>query len=184
MSRKILTIGWITVLFSIIIIFLEVTSLFENPSMGEMDSLIRSLPQVQAALDSMNDMSLYSRIWSIYMILYFCGVLIGAVQFVRYQETGRKILEIACWVGCGNAGADSYLSYIQLKNMQAAFSAAIKTAGGGLDNLFLFGMIPIILGFFLWIIPSIGIIVYLRKSELKALMKKSTADTIETPPYH
>jgi hypothetical protein len=118
------------------------------------------------------------------MILYFCGVLIGAVQFIRFQEIGRKILEIACWIGLINACLDSILSYIQLKNLQAAFTAAIKSMEGGLGNLILFGMIPIILGFFLWIIPSIGMIVYFRRSELKALMKKSAAVTIETLPYH
>jgi hypothetical protein len=34
------------------------------------------------------------------------------------------------------------------------------------------GMITIILGFFLWIIPSIGMILYLRSPKIKANMKK------------
>jgi tellurite resistance protein TehA-like permease len=55
--------------------------------------------------------------------------------------------------------------------MQAAFSAAMKNMGAGLGNLSLIGTITIILGFFLWIVPSIGMIVYLRSTKLKALMK-------------
>jgi hypothetical protein len=98
-------------------------------------------------------------------------VLVGAVFFVRYLEKGRRILEIACWIGLINACSDSILSYIQWKYLHSAFTSAIKTMGGGLGNLFLLGMIPIILGFFLWIIPSIVMIVYFRSSKLKMLMQ-------------
>jgi hypothetical protein len=105
------------------------------------------------------------------MIFFFCGVLVGAAQFVRYHESGRKILEITCWVGLVNACMDSFLSYILWKNTQDAFSAVMKSMGARLGNLSLIGIVTLILGFFLWIIPSIGMIVYLRSHKLKALMK-------------
>jgi hypothetical protein len=171
MPRSISIIGWSTILLSIIIILLGLVNLFEDSSMDQMSNLLKTFPQARTALDSMEDLFLYARIWSIYTILFFCGVLIGAAQFVRYREVGRKILEIACWIGLVNACVDSFLSYILWKNMQAAFSAAMKNMGAGLGNLSLIGTITIILGFFLWIVPSIGMIVYLRSTKLKALMK-------------
>jgi hypothetical protein len=55
--------------------------------------------------------------------------------------------------------------------MQRALSAVIGTMGVSLGNINPLGTAAIILGFFLWIIPTLILIVYLRKPELKALMK-------------
>jgi hypothetical protein len=150
---------------------MEVVNLLGNPMSSQINTLVEFFPQARAARDSMSDVILYSQIWSIYTIFYFFVVLVGAVFFVRYLEKGRRILEIACWIGLINACSDSILSYIQWKYLHSAFTSAIKTMGGGLGNLFLLGMIPIILGFFLWIIPSIVMIVYFRSSKLKMLMQ-------------
>ena len=55
--------------------------------------------------------------------------------------------------------------------MQTALSNITGTLGMGLGNLNPIGMASIFLGFFLWIIPTISMILYLRKPELKMLMK-------------
>jgi len=55
--------------------------------------------------------------------------------------------------------------------MKAMLSTVTGLMGMGLENLNPLGMATIIFGFFLWIIPTIGMIVYLRKPALKALMK-------------
>jgi hypothetical protein len=81
------------------------------------------------------------------------------------------LLEIACWVGIVNACIDTCISYMLMKQMQKAVSAVIGTMGVSLGNLNPLGIAAIILGFFLWIIPTIVLIVYLRKPELKAFMK-------------
>jgi hypothetical protein len=129
------------------------------------------LPQAKSGMDSVTDIFQYNRIWSVYTILYFWFVFFGSIQFIRFQVVGRMILEIACWVGMLNACIDSFWSYILWKNMQTALSAVTGTMGMGLGNLNPLGMATIVLGFFLWIIPTIGMIIYLRKPGLKALMK-------------
>jgi hypothetical protein len=57
------------------------------------------------------------------------------------------------------------------KNMQTAIFAVTRNMGLGLGSLNPLGMFTIVAGFFLWIIPSIGMIVYLRSPKLRALMK-------------
>ncbi len=170
MSRSVSVVGWSTILVSIIIIFSEIISVSENSMMNQFNVLFSAFPQAQHGFDSMMDLFQYSRVWSVYTILYFSFVLVGALQFLRFRALGRTILEIACWVGILNACADSLLGYILWKNMEAAFSAVMRNMGMGLGNLNPLGMVTIVLGFFLWIIPSIGMIVYLRSPKLRALM--------------
>jgi hypothetical protein len=171
MPRSVSVIGWSTILFSIIIILTEFFGLLSNP-MEQLNVLFSAFPQARNGMESMTPLFQYNRIWSFYTILYFLNVLAGAIQFVRFQEIGRKILEIACWVGMVNACVDSLLSYILWKNMQAALSTVMGTMGMSLGYINPLGMTTIILGFFLWIIPSIGMILYLRSPKIKANMKK------------
>jgi hypothetical protein len=80
-------------------------------------------------------------------------------------------LEIAGWVGLLNACVDTLLSYSIWKNMQAMMSAVsglMGMRGGDLNPL---GLVTILAGFFFWIVPAIGMIVYLRKPKLTELMK-------------
>jgi hypothetical protein len=139
--------------------------------MEQLDMVFKMFPQAKSGMDTLTAIFQYSRVWSVYTILYFLFVFIGSIQFIRFHAVGRIILEIACWVGMLNACIDTFLSYILWKNMQSALSAVTGTMGMGLGNLNPLGMATIILGFFLWIIPTIGMIVYLRKPGLKALMK-------------
>jgi len=170
MSRSIRIIGWSTALFSIIIILSEIFNLLTNP-MEQLNMVFNIFPQAKRSMDAMTDIFQYNRIWSVYTIMYFWFVLFGSIQFIRFQGVGRTVLEIACWIGMMNACIDSFLSYMLWKNMRTALSAVTGTMGMGLGNLNPLGMTTIILGFFLWIIPTIGMIVYLRKPGLKALMK-------------
>jgi hypothetical protein len=170
MSRSVRIIGWSSILFSVIIILSEVSNIFTNP-MEQLNIVFNMIPQAKSSMDIMTDMFQYSHIWSVYMILYFSFVFVGSTLFIRFQATGRMILEIACWVGMMNACIDSFLSFVLWKNMHAALSSVTGTMGMNLGDLYPISIITIILGFFSWIIPTIGMIVYLRKPALKALMK-------------
>jgi hypothetical protein len=172
MPRSVSVIGWSTILFSIIIILTELFGLLSNP-MEQLNILFSAFPQARNGMESMTPLFQYNRIWSFYTILYFFNVLAGAIQFVRYQEIGRKILEIACWVGMVNACVDSLISYILWKNMQAALSSVMGNMGMSLGYINPLGIITIIMGFFFWFIPSIGMIVYLRSPKTRANMKNA-----------
>jgi hypothetical protein len=172
MSRSIRIIGWSTALCSMVIILSEFSSLLTNP-MEQLSVVFQMFPQAKNSMDTMADTFLYNRIWSVYTILYFWFVLYGSIQFIQFHSIGRKILEIACWIGLANACIDSLLSYILWKQLQSILSSATGSMGMGmsLGNLNPLGMITIIFSFFLWVIPTIGMMVYLRKPALKALMK-------------
>lgn len=171
MPRSISVIGWSTILFSIILILTEFFSLLSNP-MEQLNVLFSTFPQARNSMESVTELFQYNRIWSIYSILYFLVVLSGAIQFIRFHAIGRTILEIACWVGMVNACADSLLSYILWKNMQAALANVMGTMGMSLGYINPLGIITIIIGFFFWIIPSIGMIFYLRNPKIKAIMEQ------------
>jgi hypothetical protein len=170
MPRSISVIGWSAVLFSIIIILSEFFSLLSNP-MEQLNILLGTLPQARNAMESIAELFHFNRIWSIYTIFYFSVVLIGAIKFVRFRAIGRTILEVTCWVGMLNACVDSLLSYILWKNMQAALSTVMGGMGMSLGYINPLGMITIILSFFLWIVPSVGMILYLQNQKIKEAMK-------------
>ena len=170
MPRSVRIIGWSTAFFSIVIILSEFSNLLTNP-MDQLNVVFNMFPQAKIGMDTLTDIFQYSRIWSVYTILYFLSVFVGSIQFIRFQAIGRMILEIACWVGIMNACIDSLISYMLWKQMKAMLSTVTGLMGMGLENLNPLGMATIIFGFFLWIIPTIGMIVYLRKPALKALMK-------------
>jgi hypothetical protein len=170
MSRYVRIIGWSTALFSIIIILSDFSNLLSNP-MEQLQMVFDMLPQTRSGTNAFADMFQYNRIWSVYSIVYFSFVLFGSIQFIRFQAIGRMVFEIACWIGIVNACIDTCMSYMLMKQMQKTLSVVIGTMGVSLGNLNPLGIAAIILGFFLWIIPTIVLIVYLRKPELKALMK-------------
>jgi hypothetical protein len=170
MTRSISIIGWSTIFLSIIIILSEFFSLFSNP-LEQLNTLFTMVPQARKSMESMTALFLFNRFWSFYTIIYFFVVLAGAIQFVSFRRMGRTILEIACWVGIINACADSLLSYVFWKNMQAALSSTMGTMGMNLTSINPLGIMTIILGFLLWISPSLGMILYLRNPKIKAAMR-------------
>jgi hypothetical protein len=170
MFRSIRIIGWSTALFSIVMILSEGSNLLTDP-MEQFNMIFSLFPQTTSGTDAMTNMLHYSRIWSVYSLLYFLFVFVGSIKFIRFQAIGRMILEIACWIGMVNACTDSCMSYILWKNLQAALSTVTGATGIGLGNLHALGVLTIILGFILWIMPTTIMIVYLRKPALKALMR-------------
>ena len=170
MPRSVRIIGWSAAFFSIVIILSEFSNLLTNP-MDQLNVVFNMFPQAKISMDTLTDIFQYSRIWSVYTILYFIYVFVGSIQFIHFKAIGRTILEIACWVGIMNACIDSMISFILWKQMKTMLSSVTGLMGMGLGNLNPLGMATIIFGFFLWIIPTIGMIVYLRKPRLKALMK-------------
>jgi hypothetical protein len=114
------------------------------------------------------DLYSYSRIWTWYGILFFVFALVAGVQFVRLRAWGRKALEIVCWVGIFNALADTLLSFLIWKNMQDTLAMVMRGMGGSQYSFINpLGFFTIILGFFLWIIPSVGMVFYLRRPVIR-----------------
>jgi hypothetical protein len=164
-------IGMSTVIASAIMIVIDVMSLVSYTMLdtlslnGTMPLLSQYVPQ---SMKKVLDVYSYSRWWTGFGILYFGFVLFAAVQFLRLQAWGRKALEIACWVGMFNAFVDAALSYVIWKNTQEAFSTALRELGGGqYSYLNPLGLLTIIVGFFLWIVPSAGMIMYLRRPTIR-----------------
>jgi hypothetical protein len=170
MTRSVRIIGWSTALFSIVIILSDIVSVMTDP-MDQLNMVFNMFPQAKSGTDGIRQLFQYSRMWSIYSILYFTYVFIGSVQFIRFKAIGRLMLETACWIGLMNACVDTCISYLLMKRMQEALSAVTGIMGMGARNFNPFGLVAIVLGFILWIVPTIGMIVYLRRPALKILMK-------------
>jgi hypothetical protein len=171
MRRSVYFFGLSTIIVSVILIFSQFVNLAITNSMGQITGSLGGYPGLKSGiLGTMTDMFEYNRIWSIYSIFYFLATLIGGIQFIRFQESGRRILEIACWVGMLNACVDTTASYMFWKEMETAMSAIVGGMGAALSQMNPIGLGAIIVGFFIWVIPSIGIIIYVRKPSLRAQM--------------
>ena len=170
MSRSVRFIGWSTAFFSIIMILSEISHVLSDP-LDQIKMILQIIPHGKSGMDAIAELNQYSRMWSVYTIVYFWFVFFGSIQFIRFQAVGRRMLEIACWAGIVNACIDSILSFMLWKQMQTALSNIPGTMGMGLGNINPIGMSTIILGFVMWIIPTIGMVLYLRKPALKTLMQ-------------
>jgi len=179
MKRSVLFFGWSTIIVSVILIFSQIIGLAITSSVDQITGLLGDYPGVKIGiLDPMKDMFAYDRIWSYYSICYFLVTLGAAIQFVRLREIGRRILEIACWVGMLNACVDTIVSYGFWKQMEALMGTLSGGVGLPLNQLNPLGLGSIIVGFFLWIIPSVGILVFLRRPALRAFMSSVKAHAI------
>jgi hypothetical protein len=171
---SITVIGLTTVASSAIMIVVGAMSLLSSTMLETLDSqsamplLSQYVPQ---SMKRVIELYRYSRWWTVYGVLFFGFVLVAGVQFLRLRAWGRKALEIACWVGLFNAVVDAGLSYVLWKNMQEAFSMALRGLGGGgnsyVDSL---GLITIVVGFILWVLPSVGMIIYLRRPIIRQIV--------------
>ncbi|HTY38339.1 MAG TPA: hypothetical protein VMH23_14570 [Bacteroidota bacterium] len=160
-----------TVIASAIMIVIDIMSLISSTSLDSLD-LNGAMPMLsQYVPQSMNkviDLYRYSRWWTVYGIIFFGFALIAGMQFFRLKAWGRKALETACWIGLFNGLVDMTLSYMIWKNMQDAFSMAMRGLGGGQYSFVNpLGMVTIVIGFLLWIIPSVGLILYLRRPAIR-----------------
>jgi hypothetical protein len=170
MPRSVRLVGWSTAIFSVVLILSEVFKGTTDPT-EQFTLIFKMFPQTKGGTDILREMFHYNRIWSLYSIFYFLCVFIGSIQFIKFRAIGRMILEIACWAGILNACVDSCISYILLKQLQTSFSSVMGMMGMDLGILNPLGTATIILGFLFWIILTTGMLVYLRKPALKALMK-------------
>ncbi len=103
------------------------------------------------------DLYQYSRWWTWYGLFFFIFVLIASAQFVRLKAWGRKALEAACWIGLLNGCVDTALSYWIWKNTQESLAMVFRGIGGGqYSSLNSLGLFTIVVGFLLWIFPSVG----------------------------
>ena len=172
MNRSVKVIGWSTIALSVPIIVSDLISMMLSASDDQMVALLNAFPQLKTGpMVTMSGLFEYNRVWSVYTILYFAVTLAGAILFVQFRARGRRILEVLCWVGLLNAVIDSIAGYVFWKDMEAMISGFAGGIGMPLAQLNPLGLGAVILGFFLWTIPSIGMIIYLRRPSLKALMK-------------
>ena len=163
--------GWSTIVISFLLIISELVNLALNASVDQVTGLLGGYAGLKASgLGPLMELFTYNRIWSIYSIAYFLVTLGGGIQFIRLRESGRKTLEVASWVGLLNACIETCMTYMFWSRMEASMSATAGGSGLTLVEMNPLGLGTIILGFFLWVIPSGGIIVYLRRSSLRALM--------------
>jgi len=120
------------------------------------------------------DLYSYSQIWTWYGIVFFGFALAAGIQFVRLRAWGRKALEIVCWVGIFNALADTALSFLIWKNMQDTLSMVMRGMGTSQYSFINpLGFFMIVLGFFLWIIPSVGMVIYLRRPIIRQTVNRT-----------
>ncbi|MBN1398770.1 MAG: hypothetical protein JXA06_12130 [Bacteroidetes bacterium] len=170
MPRSITIVGWSIIITSFITILLELSNFFSDP-IQEFNLLIQAFPRNQFSIEPIIKIFQYFRIWSIYAIIFFIFVLIGAILFIQLRAAGRNILEIACWTAIANGCIDTCLNYILWQAMSKALSNVVSAAGISLGQIYPLRNIALIMGLFLWIIPSIGLIFYLRNPKIKILMK-------------
>jgi hypothetical protein len=164
-------IGWTTVVASAIMILVNAMSLLSSSVLDSMD-MSRSMPMlsqyVPQSMQKIISLYRYSRWWTGYGLAYFVFVLIAGLQFLRFRAWGRRALEVSCWIGLFNAFLDSALSYMIWSNMQDTLSMVMRGLGGGQSSYMNpLGFFTIVLGFFLWIIPSAAMIVYLRRPKIR-----------------
>jgi hypothetical protein len=167
-------IGWTTVMASAIMIVMNVASLLSYKMLDSLDLNLSSSLLSQYMPQSMKkvmDLYRYSRWWTWYGILFFGFVVVAGVQFLRLRAWGRKALEAACWIGLLNGFIDTVLSYTLWQSSQESLSLVMRQLGGSqYSYLNPLGLLTIIVGFFLWIIPSVAMIVYLRRPKIKEVV--------------
>ena len=164
-------IGWTTVVASAIMIVVNAMSLLSYSVLNSLD-MNQNMPMlsqyVPQSMQKVISLYRYSRWWTGYGLAFFVFVLIAGMQFLRLRAWGRKALEISCWIGLFNAFVDSVLSYMIWSNMQDTLSMVMRGLGGGQSSYINpLGFFTIVLGFFLWIIPSAAMIVYLRRPNIR-----------------
>ena len=166
--RAVLIVGWTSACTSILMIVMNIFSLISSSAMEEMllsPNLLGTHvpPSLHAALEVYQ----YGRYWLLYGILFFSFVLIAALQFLRLKAWGRRTLETLCWIGLLNAFADSAFSYYSWIVTRNAMGDVMGHSGSGLSGMDQIGILAIALGFVLWVVPCLGLLVFLRRSSVR-----------------
>jgi hypothetical protein len=167
-------IGWSTIVASALMIVINLVSLLSSTMFDDLGAGFNSPLLSQYVPQSMNkvmDLYRYSRWLTWFEICFFAFALVAAFQFLQLRAWGRDALEIVCWIGLLNAFLESGLSYLIWKNMQESLSMVLRGVGGSqYSSLNPIGFATIIVGFFLWVIPSVGMIVYLRRPIIRQVV--------------
>jgi len=167
-------IGWSTIMASVIMIAVDAMSLLSFNTLDgfNLDSAMIS-QYVPQGMKKVMDLYSYSRIWTWYGMVFFAFALVAGIQFVRLRAWGRKALEIVCWIGIFNALADTTLSFLIWKNMQDTLSMVMRGMGGSQYSFINpLGFFAIVFGFILWIIPSVGMVIYLRRPVIRQAVNR------------
>ena len=163
-------IGWSTIAASILMIVTDLVGLLSFSMLDNLGSpnaplLSQYLPP---SMKKVMELYSYSRWMTWYEICFFLFALVGGVQFLRLRAWGRSALEAVCWLGLLNACLDTLLSYLIWENMRDSLSMVLGAVGGGqYSYMNPVGFFTIALGFFLWVIPSLGMIIYLRRPVIR-----------------
>ncbi len=158
------TVGWSIAIFSVIMMLWESVGLLTSSAAEDLVNVLNTMPgggasATATALATMH----YDRAWSVYAIVYFAFTLTASVLFLRDHPRGRRLLAIACWVGIANGIADTTVSMMLWNRMEQALTSLV----GPMSVRFLswnpFGLVLILAGFILWLIPTVALLVYLRR---------------------
>lgn len=143
---------------------------------NELESGLRMLRQGAQFPDSTIERSFdrliaFNRILAGAELLYFLVVAMATVGLLRFREWGRKTLETCCWVGLGLGAGESVLSYAIWREMQLSLEGLLRSIGAGQHSITTpLGTAAILLGLLLWVVPTVGIGLYLRRPGIRALM--------------
>jgi len=177
MNHSLSAVGWSIIALSVFLIVWELLGLLTSTSAEDLAVLMNSGPSAGSEpLAAVVSQVRYNRIWSVYAIVYSLFVLAGGIQLVRRRPAGRTILEIVCWVGILNACIDSTISILLWNKMEAALTRTVGPMSVQLLSWNPLGLVVIVVGFFVWVIPAAGILIYLRKL-------KSPARPVEPDVY-
>lgn len=171
LPRSILLIGWSTAFAAIAMMVMNIASLTSSAALEELipSSLFlngQAPPSLQAVLDVYE----LGRYWMMFTTLFFVFVLVAALQFLRLRSWGRQALEAACWIGIMGGVVDAVFSYSSWNAMRIAMSDLMGQYGGGLAGAQQLGVVSILLGFLLWGIPCVALMVFVRSAAAKQAM--------------
>ena len=122
MARSIRFIGWSTAFFSIIIILYEISNLLTNP-MKEVSMVFQLLPQGKNGMDAITDLNQYSRMWSVYTIIYFWFVFFW-INSVYPLPGNRQIDARNCLLGRNGKRLCRFIS--ELYALEANANRSVK----------------------------------------------------------
>ncbi len=170
MKRSAIVLGWSMVIVSCLMIVIEFVSILTSGSAEELAALLNQMPSGgSTASGIVFDTLRYDRAWSVYTIVYFSIVLAGAILFLNRKPVGKLLLRIACWVGIANAFVDSVVSMVLWNEMEKALTSLVGPMSVRFMSWNPFGLVLIIIGFFLWVIPAIGLLFYLRRLDVPSM---------------
>ncbi len=164
MPRPSRAIGWSVAISSALMILWELIGLLTSSAAEDLANTLNMMPGggASATATALTIMR-YNRGWSLYTIVYFLYTLAASLLFLRSHPRGRRLLEIACWVGIVNGIVDTAVSMMLWNEMEKALTSLV----GPMSVRFLswnpFGLVLIVAGFFLWLFPTVGLLIYLRR---------------------